>query len=126
MFDDRSGESDRIRFLPREGSIMEALNRNTSFVRNPSNAIEADHYTPVFAVLNLRDPAVRAYWLRRWRARTMSWDWAEFFSTALSIFPAINSTTCKTRRRTFQRDRRPATSAGGFRPAQEPPAAILS
>ena len=47
MFDNRNGDSDRIRFLPREGSLMEALDRNTSFVRNPSNAIEADHYTPV-------------------------------------------------------------------------------
>ncbi len=36
------------------------------FVRNPSGAIEADHYTPEFAVLNLRDPVVREYWLKRW------------------------------------------------------------
>ena len=35
-------------------------------MRTPSNALEADHYAPVFAVLNLRDPAVRAYWLKRW------------------------------------------------------------
>ena len=36
-------------------------------MRNAANAIEADHYTPIFCVLNLRDPAVREYWLRRWR-----------------------------------------------------------
>ncbi len=59
----------RIRFLPKAGSIMETLEkRPDAFVRNPSNAIEADHYTPVFAVLNLRDPAVREYWHQHWRA----------------------------------------------------------
>ncbi len=67
IFSQRNGNADRIRFLPREGSIMEALAQTTTgFVRNPSNAIEADHYTPIFAVLNLRDPVVRDYWLKRW------------------------------------------------------------
>ena len=48
---------------------MEDMKRSKApFVRNPSNAIEADHYTPVFCVLNLRDPVVRDYWLRRWQA----------------------------------------------------------
>ena len=51
LFVNRVGDSDRIRFLPHEGSIMEALDQNTSFVRNASNAIEADHYAPEFAVL---------------------------------------------------------------------------
>ena len=37
LFVNRVGNSDRIRFLPHEGSIMEALDRNTSFVRNASN-----------------------------------------------------------------------------------------
>ena len=59
----------RIDFLPREGSLMEALRTaEEPFVRNPSGAIEADHYTPVFAVLNLRDRTVRDYWLRCWGA----------------------------------------------------------
>jgi len=68
IFDNRNDRTDRIRFLPREGSIMEALDKaEAPFVRNPSGAIEADHYTPVFAVLNLRDPVVRDYWLKRWK-----------------------------------------------------------
>jgi len=68
LFHDKNGASDRIRFLPEKGSIMDAIDPKTGFVRNPSNAIEADHYTPRFAVLNLCDAAVREYWLRRWRA----------------------------------------------------------
>ncbi len=67
IFYNRNGSSERIKFLPRKDSIMEAINPETAFVRNPSNAIEADHYTPVFAALNLRDESVRKYWLRRWR-----------------------------------------------------------
>jgi hypothetical protein len=68
ILDQRNGREQRIRFLPREGSIMEALAKTQSaFVRNPSNAIEADHYTPVFAVMNLRDPIVRETWLKRWK-----------------------------------------------------------
>ena len=68
LFDNRVADTGRIGFLPREDSIMEELDRKDSFVRNPSNAIEADHYTPEFAVLNLRDSRVRDYWLRRWKA----------------------------------------------------------
>ena len=64
----RNGPGDRIRFLPKGDSIMDEIDDKTAFVRNPSNAIEADHYTPVFAVLNLRDAAVRKYWLSRWKA----------------------------------------------------------
>jgi hypothetical protein len=36
-------------------------------VRNPSNAIEADHYNPRFCALNLRDKDVRAYWMKQWK-----------------------------------------------------------
>lgn len=57
----------RIDFLPREDSVMEALDGAASpWVRNPTGAIEADHYTPVFLQLNLRDTAVREYWMKRW------------------------------------------------------------
>lgn len=67
LFRQRSGREGGIRFLPEEDSIMAALEQaKEPFVRTPSNALEADHYAPVFAVLNLRDPAVRAYWLKRW------------------------------------------------------------
>jgi hypothetical protein len=69
ILDNRDGQPKRIDFLPREQSIMEALEEaQQPWVRNPSNAIEADHYTPVFAVLNLRDPVVRRYWHARWQA----------------------------------------------------------
>jgi hypothetical protein len=48
---------------------MEALGRaQDMFVHSPSYAIEADHYAPAFAVLNLRDPVVHDYWLQCWRA----------------------------------------------------------
>jgi hypothetical protein len=67
IFHHKNGNADRIRFLPSDDTIMEAIDSTKGFVRNPSNAIEADHYTPAFAVLNLRDEAVRNYWLRRWK-----------------------------------------------------------
>jgi hypothetical protein len=68
ILDMRGGTPQRVDFPPREGSLIEALSKAADpYVRNPSNAIEADHYTPVFAVMNLRDPAVRAYWLAQWK-----------------------------------------------------------
>jgi hypothetical protein len=64
----RHGQPKRIAFLPKEGSIMEAFDKAAEpFVRTTFGSIEADHYTPVFAVMNLRDPAVRGYWMKRWR-----------------------------------------------------------
>ncbi len=63
-----SGHSGRLRQLPVEGSITEVIERSPqAFVRNPAGHIEADHYTHTFCQLNLRDPAVVAYWHRRWR-----------------------------------------------------------
>ena len=68
IFGDRNGDSGRIQFLPEENSIMSVASKaKAPWVRNPSKAIEADHYTPVFAVMNLRDPDIRAYWHRRWK-----------------------------------------------------------
>lgn len=65
--DDSDPDAGRIRFLPQSGSVMEALQHApAAFVRNPSNAIEADHYSPQFCALNLRDEAVRSYWLQQW------------------------------------------------------------
>jgi hypothetical protein len=127
MFDNRSGESDRIRFLPREGSIMEALDRNTSFVRNPSNAIEADHYTPVFAVLNLRDPAVRAYWLRRWGAAHDELGLGGIFlDSSFNLSSDKFHYVQNTEAHLFSATADQHDLLGVFRPAQEPPAAILS
>ncbi|HEU4678149.1 MAG TPA: hypothetical protein VFS35_01430, partial [Terrimicrobiaceae bacterium] len=127
MFDSRNGDSDRIAFLPREGSIMEALDRNTSFVRNPSNAIEADHYTPVLAVLNLRDPNVRAYWLRRWKAAHDEIGLGGIFldssfNLSSDKFHWVQNTQAHLAGATADQKH----LLGLFRPAQEPPAAILS
>jgi hypothetical protein len=127
LFDNRAGSSDRIRFLPREGSIMEALDRNTSFVRNASNAIEADHYTPEFAVLNLRDPAVRDYWLRRWQAAHDKVGLgAIFLDSSFNLssdkFHYVQNTWAHQINATPDQ----ADLMGFYRPAIEPPAAILS
>ncbi len=68
LLDKRNGEPGRIDLPDREGSVMEALDEaDDPFVRTPSDAIEADHYTPRFAVMNLRDPVVRSSWLRYWK-----------------------------------------------------------
>ena len=127
LFDSRVGDSARIRFLPREGSIMEALDRNTSFVRNASNAIEADHYTPEFAVLNLRDPVVREYWLRRWKAAHDEVGLGAIFldsSSNLSSdkFHYVQNAEA----RQFKATPDQAHLLGYCRPANEPPAEILS
>jgi hypothetical protein len=62
------GKPKGIQFLPYKGSIMEVLRKAKSpFVRNASNAIEADHYTPRFCALNLRDPDIREYWMKQWK-----------------------------------------------------------
>ena len=127
LFDNRIGDSERIRFLPREGSIMEELDRSTSFVRNPSNAIEADHYTPEFAVLNLRDPMVREYLLRRWKAAR-----EEVGLEAIFLDSSGNVSSDKFHYiQNVQADQFTATAdqthlLGFFRPANEPSAAILS
>ena len=117
----------RIRFLPREGSIMEKLNRQTSFVRNASNAIEADHYAPDFAVLNLRDAAVREYWLRKWKAAH-----DEVGLGAIFLDSSFNLSSDKfhyvqnTRADQFSATPDQAHLLGFYRPPDEPPAAILS
>lgn len=68
LLDKRNGREDRVRFADREGSVIQALAvARDPFVRTPSDAIDADHYTPEFAVMNLRDPDVRSFWLRQWK-----------------------------------------------------------
>ncbi|NEW81437.1 MAG: twin-arginine translocation signal domain-containing protein [Mariniphaga sp.] len=67
-FMDHDGRPKGIQFLPEKGSIMEVIRKAESpFVRNASNAIEADHYTPRFCALNLRDQDIRNYWLKQWK-----------------------------------------------------------
>jgi hypothetical protein len=69
ILDRKDGRSKRVDFIPDADTIMRVVERaKRPWVKNPSGAIEADHYTPVFAVLNLRDPDIRAYWHQRWRA----------------------------------------------------------
>ena len=63
-----NGRGKRIEPLPVSGSIMEIVRREPqAFLRNPSGAIEADHYTPFFCCLNLRNTRIMKYWLERWR-----------------------------------------------------------
>jgi hypothetical protein len=62
------GREKGIKFLPYKGSIMEVINKaKEPFIRNPSNAIEADHYAPRFCALNLRDKDIRSYWMKQWK-----------------------------------------------------------
>lgn len=64
----QDGREKGIKFLPYKGSIMEVIDKSEDpFVRNPSNAIEADHYTPRFCALNLRDKNIKAYWMKQWK-----------------------------------------------------------
>jgi hypothetical protein len=64
----RHGAPKGIAFLPHEGSVMDHLAAaEHPFVRTPGGAIDADHYTPEFCVMNLRDPVVRRHWLDAWR-----------------------------------------------------------
>jgi hypothetical protein len=64
----QEGKPKGIQFLPYKNSIMEVIDHAESpFVRNASNAIEADHYTPRFCALNLRDETIRAYWMKQWK-----------------------------------------------------------
>ncbi len=66
--DRERGFKGKLTPLPREGSVMEVVHKAAQpWVRNPSGAIEADHYAPVFACANLRDPDMVAYWHLRWR-----------------------------------------------------------
>lgn len=61
-------ETDRLKRLPIKGSIMEVVKKaKMPWVRNASNAIEADHYSPRFCVLNMRDPDIYEYWMQAWK-----------------------------------------------------------
>ena len=128
IFNRRNGKADRIRFLPQDDAIMPALKgAKAQFVRNPSNAIEADHYTPIFCVLNLRDPAVRAYWLRRWKEAHDDIGLGGIF-----LDSSFNLSSDKFHwQQNTQASQAGATAdqvhlLGHYRPAAEPPAAILS
>jgi len=119
---------DRIKFLPVEGSIGEAIKgKPHAFVRNASNAIEADHYTPIFCVLNLREPAVHDYWMKRWTYASEKVGLGGIFldssfNLSSDKFHWVQNTQTDVTGATADQ-----TQLLGFhRPAQEPPAAILS
>ena len=128
QFTRRHGTQKRIDFLPEEDSIIPLLRTaQDPFVRNPSNAIEADHYTPLFAVLNLRDPDIRAYWLQRWAYAhdALGLDGLfldSSFNLSSDKFHFIQNT------RAHHQNATPDSVAllGKYRPAQDPPQAIFS
>ena len=124
----RHGRPKRIDFLPEEDSIMAALQGAAEpFVRNTFGGIEADHYTPVFAVLNLRDPAVREYWMSRWRdAHDRVGLEGIFLDSSFNLSSdkfhyRFNAPGAGRGATADQTDR-----LGGMRPASRPPGQILS
>ena len=127
-FDEHDAPSDRIRFLPREGSVMEALRKSKDpWVRNMSNAIEADHYTPSFAVMNLRDEVVRDYWMKSWgyahdKVGIAGIFLDSSFNLSSDKFHYIQNTGAGMSGGTADQTH----LLGHYRPAIEPPQAILS
>lgn len=125
---DGDPDAGRVRFLPMAGSAMEAFEKSPAvFIRNPSNAIEADHYSPLFCGLNLRDDVVRNYWLQQWgKAR------ADIGLGGIFLDSSFNLSSDKFH--WIQNTRSEAVSAtadqthllGSYRPAQEPSGQILS
>lgn len=64
----KEGVEKGIKFLKEKDSIAEVIQKAKSpFIRNASNAIEADHYTPRFCALNLCDEDIRKYWMKQWK-----------------------------------------------------------
>ena len=127
LLDGCDPKSNRIKPLPRQDSIMEAINRDTGFVRNPSNAVEADHYTPLFAVLNLRDKAVHDYFLRRWQeAHDHVGIQGVFLDSSFNMssdkFHYVQNSQSHVGGATADN----VGLLGNYRPAKEPPAAILT
>ena len=100
---------------------------DNGFVRNTSNAIEADHYTPQFMVLNLREPKVAAYWSRRWKEAHDNVGLDGIF-----LDSSFNMSSDKFHYvQNAEADRMGATAdqvdlLGNFRPAKEPAQAIHS
>ena len=126
MFQWREGKQKDIKFLPTKNTIAEVLqNAKDPFVRNPSNAIEADHYTPRFAVLNLRDKDVKDYWMQCWK------DAYDSGIHGIFLDSSFNMTSDKFHfiQNTERFDKHKPNFFKGetfFRPEKQPPSAILS
>ena len=116
-----------VTYLPREDSVMEVVQgAEQPWVRNPSGAIEADHYTPHFLCANLRDPDMVAYWHKRWREARK-----KFGLDAIFLDSSFNLSSDKFHWIGQQHGHGGATAdqthlLGHHRPAIEPPRAILS
>ncbi|MGI4788740.1 MAG: hypothetical protein ACRYFS_07805 [Janthinobacterium lividum] len=129
IFAMRDHAPQRIDFLPVEGSVVEVLRRaEDPYVRNAFGGIEADHYTPVFAQLNLRDPDIRAYWMQQW---TYAHDTIGLDQIFLDSSFNMSSDKFHWIANSLQNGAAGATVdqthlLGNSRPAAEPPAAILS
>lgn len=58
----------QLKLLPEENSpALQTFRSPQAWVRDPSGSVEADHYRPRFAVMNLRDPGVWQYWFDAWQ-----------------------------------------------------------
>lgn len=125
----RSGRPKRIDFWEAPGGgILPVLKRaKDPWVHNATGGFENDHYNPVFMLLNLADPDIRAYWHERWRAAH-----DEVGLTGMFLDSAFNLSSDK-----FSFRSNADGSAGGAtidntgalgrsRPASEPPSSIHS
>jgi hypothetical protein len=123
------GETDRVNFLPHEGSVWETIAAaKNPWVRNPAGHIESDHYTPVFAQVNFRDPTMFDYWMQCWRYAHSAYGVEGIF-----IDSSFNMSMDKF---TFRQNAEPGRQGGAtidqthllgkHRPFHEPPKAIES
>jgi hypothetical protein len=123
------GREKGIKFLPYKGSIMEVINNaKEPFIRNPSNAIEADHYTPRFCALNLRDKDIRSYWMKQWKYLHDNIGLEGIF-----LDSSFNMSNDKFHHIQFDKSKDPHAAklkknnlSGKYRPENEPPKSILT
>lgn len=122
-------QPDRLKPLPVEGSIMEIVRKaKMPWIRNASNAIEADHYTPRFCALNMRDPDIYKYWMDSWKKLH-----DDIGVTGIFLDSSFNMTSNKFHHvQNLHTARRGGATLdqteylGFFRPQQEPPKGIFS
>jgi hypothetical protein len=123
------GREKGIRFLPYQGSIMQAIDKaEAPFIRNPSNAIEADHYSPRFCALNLRDKDIRSYWMKQWK-----YLHDKIGLEGIFLDSSFNMTSDKFHHMQYDRSKDRQRVKGNnnnfsisYRPEHEPPASILT
>lgn len=119
----------RLKRLPVKGSVMEVVRKaQMPWIRNASNAIEADHYTPRFCALNMRDPDIYAYWMECWKKlyddigiRGIFLD-SSFNMTSNKFHHVQNMNAVRKGGATLDQ----LNNLGYYRPAQEPVKGIFS